>query len=274
MRGSKTEVHAGPQELQKGLVRNSSRDKKTGKPSTIFKPLWNESKVAIKQSVRFKDFDNFHHYLVENLPQNSEYIRKRYATVIIRRFFPERSLETIPALVWKHYKNERYLQEVMRFQFLQSEPIIGEFVITNVLPHPAGSLFDAISTRHFTEAKYAGRQNLKDNARNITTAMRDLGFIYRSNTQATIRQIKAPKTSLLVLTHYLFAKTPRTVTLKEILSHDYWRFLGIDLRQTVRSIFSEADERDLIAKYSTVDELEQITTKYSLQEFLEKKLQL
>ena len=140
---------AEPQELQKGLDVNHSRDKNNGPPSTIFKPLWKESKLAIKQSVRFKDFDNFRHYLEENLPQNSEYIRNRYTTVIIRRFFPEGSLGTIPALVWKHYKNERYLQEVMRYQFLQSEPIIRELVLANVLPLPAGSPLDAITVQRF-----------------------------------------------------------------------------------------------------------------------------
>jgi hypothetical protein len=272
MRGLKTDLLPEPEKLQKMAVGNLSSDKKDGKPNTIFKPLWNESKLAIKQSVRFKDFDNFRRHLEENLPQNSDYTRKRFTRTIIKRFFPERSLETIQGLVWKYYKNDEYLQEVMRYQFLESEPIVADFVITNVLPLPVGSLLDANSLRDFTIAKYG--RHITDTATSITSAVRDLGFVYRSNRRSIVRQIEAPKTSLLILTHFLFAETPRTVSLKEIINHNYWRFLGINMKVTVRQIFTEAAERGIISKYTVLDELEQLTTRYTLKQFLEERLKL
>lgn len=235
-------------------------------------PLWKESILAIKESSRFENFDDFRKYMEENLPQNSSYVRIRYMRSVIKRFFPEKLLRALHTLIWKNYKDDELLQEIMRYQFFASEPFIAEFVLNNLLPLPPGTPLHQDAIKNFTIKRY-GTFN-KKSANRIGLAIRDMGFVYRNKRNTIIREIPIPKTALLILTHYLFAKTPKTVTLREIFSNPFWQYLGIRDQDIVRRIFREANGIGIIAKYITADELEQITTKYTLEEFLENKMML
>jgi len=75
-------------------------------------PCWKESIFAIKSSIRFVSFDNFSKYLIENLPQNSLKTKKRYASYVLARFFPNQSLEQLPTMVWRSYHDENILEDI------------------------------------------------------------------------------------------------------------------------------------------------------------------
>jgi tryptophan synthase alpha subunit len=64
------------------------------------------------------------------------------------------------------------------------------------------------------------------------------------------------------------------VTIKEILSNPFWRYLGIREAEEVKKVFKEADANGVIAKYIVADQLEQVTTRYSFEEFIQRRLQL
>jgi hypothetical protein len=74
--------------------------------------------------------------------------------------------------------------------------------------------------------------------------------------------------------HARLAPTARIVRLSDILAAAFWGLMGIRDDATVRSILRTADAKGIIAKYALVDQLEQITTRYSLGEYLEKTLRL
>lgn len=234
--------------------------------------IWKESIFAIKQSIRFEDFAEFRKYIQENLPQNSDSVRKRYVSSIIKRFFPQKSLNPIHTLVWKNYKDDDILQEIMRYQFLSSEPVFAEFVLHDIIPLMPGVPLQSDAIKNFTIKKYGCYS--KNSANWIALSIRDMGFIFRNKGKSIISEVPAPKTALLILIHYLFAQSPTTITMKDILNNTFWQYLGIRGQDTVRRIFREANGNGIIAKYITADELEQITTKYTLDEFLQKKLRL
>ena len=91
-------------------------------------PCWKESIFAIKASGRFESFESFKRYLIENLPQNSLKTKRRYASYILARFFPNQSLEQLPVMVWKSYHDENILLSIMRFEFLRREKLIALFI--------------------------------------------------------------------------------------------------------------------------------------------------
>ncbi len=235
-------------------------------------PLWKESIQAIKDATRFNIFQNFRKNLESTLPQNSEYVRKRNANTIIKRFFPEHVLDTLPVKVWKFYRDEVLLQEVMRYQYLKQEPVVADFVVNYLLPLAPGTDIKVEYMRSFIVKTY-GSDKKKSRIR-LGTSLRDLGFVFRNKGKTIVKDIPQPKTALLILAHYLFAPTPRTVTIKEILADPYWQYLGIRDQNTVRKILREANAKELIAKYVIADELEQITTRYSLEEFIQGRMKL
>ena len=245
------------------------RDKE---PLIFQRLLWKESIDAVKLSLRFKDFRNFQRHLQEHLSQNSSYVRRRYTSSIIRWFFPDQSLNNLPAKVWHCYNNNQILQDVMRYFYLEKEPIVAEFICEYLIPLDPGTTMQLEYLKDFLMRKYGIIK--KDPLHYLSAAIRDLGFIYRDKTRTIVSNLASSKTGFLILVHYLFASTPQTVGLQEILTHKFWMYLGIRDRNAVKKVLKEADTKEKIAKYVVADQLEQITTKYTLDEFLQKKIKL
>jgi len=241
--------------------------------SLIFQRLlWEESLQAIRDSVRFNNFLSFHIHLKESLPQNSSYVRKRYSTSIIHWFFPDHSLDVLPAKVWRSYHNDFLLQDIMRYCYLVQEPVVAEFVTDYLLPLAPGTPVGSGYFENFLKDKYG--EVKKDPLNYLRAAVRDLGFIRRNKKDAVVQDIPLPKTALLVLVHYIFSPFPQTVSLKAIISHRFWKFLGIKEAEDIRKILKEANAKGAITKYIIADQLEQITTKYPLDELLQRRIKL
>ncbi len=235
--------------------------------------LWEESIWAIKESIRFTHFQNFRSHIKQNLPQNSQYVRKRYTSSILYWFFPDRSLDTLPALVWKAYHDDCILKDIMRYLYLDREKIVANFVLEYILPLTPGAVVDAPYFEDYLRKEYGVVK--KDPKNFLRCAIRDLGFIEKNTRQnAIVQALSLPKTAILILIHYLFAQRPQTVSVKNILAHNFWKLLGIRKIEDVKKILREADAKGLISKYIIADQLEQITTKFTLKEFLDRKMKL
>ncbi|GFP35049.1 hypothetical protein HKBW3S43_00841, partial [Candidatus Hakubella thermalkaliphila] len=106
----------------------------TDTPKKFQQLLWKESIQAVKDSIRFTSFETFRKHLQDSLPQNSSYTRKRYTSSILKWFFPTGDLNSLPSLVWRHYRDESILRDVMRYQYLSREPVIAEFIRQYLIP--------------------------------------------------------------------------------------------------------------------------------------------
>ena len=72
--------------------------------------------------------------------------------------------------------------------------------------------------------------------------------------------------------HHLFAPDePRTVELTRLLADPFWKYLGLKSEDAVRAILREADRFRWIGNYVVADQLDQLSTCYSLPELLRKK---
>jgi len=242
----------------------------TDKLSIPSDPCWKESIFAIKSSSRFGSFENFKRYLIENLPQNSLKTKKRYASYVLARFFPNQSLEQLPTMVWRSYHDENILEDIMRFEFLKRERLIGFFIERKLSAFAPGNLIPKEVFLDYLTEVY-GEVKPKVVSR-VTEILRSLGYLGHNNRKYFIPSTVPNKTSFLIILHYLFAKTIQTVALKDIEADPFWKYLRIPNRQSLRQILKEAGANNLISKYIIADQLEQITTKYSLKKFIERKL--
>jgi len=233
---------------------------------------WEAMIAAVKRSVDFPGFDAFYADLFESLPQNSPETRRRVANLIARAYFPNRSLEDLPTRVWCAYRRDDLLAGIMRVMALEAEPVIARFVLEQVLVLESGAVFDAARARDFVGTTF-GRSDPKSYQRLLTTT-HHLGFLARSGQQWSVSAIARPADTFLILLHARFAPTPRIVRMSDILSAPFWRYLGMRSPAEVRAVLHEADAARLIARYVTVDELEQVTTCYSFDEYLSERIAL
>jgi hypothetical protein len=140
------------------------------------------------------------------------------------------------------------------------------------LPRTPGSQFDLQAIKDYIIDSYGLLQ--QDSFRRLSSALKDMGFLGRYDRNLYIQPIQLPTNSFLILLHDRLAPAPRIVRLSEILENNWWRYLGLRDELQVRDILRQAESVGLIARYSKVDELEQVTTRYTRDEYLQKALRL
>ena len=241
-------------------------------PNMIQELPWTQSLQAIRDSADFVDFAAFRAHLEQTLPFNSTYTRERYTRTVLKYFFPGGSLDTLTRRAWATYHDDVILEDLARYQLLTGEPTLARFVLTRLAPLAPGSVIGHDFLEDFVqEVDPKGRSKMVDR---LGIVLRRLGLIVREHQQDVVAQLKPAKTSFLILAHHLLAPTPRIVTVSEIIGAPFWRYLGYREEETIRRILHEASAQGLIARYATVDQLEQITTRYTLDQWFEQALKL
>lgn len=233
---------------------------------------WATCMEAVKKSATYSDFCAFYAELPDSLPQNSPETRRRIANLIVKWYFPSHSLNEIPTLVWHSYGNEDILTDIMRMMTLEAEAVIARFVTEQGQVLTPGTELDLALARDFVAHTYGGF-NPKNYGRLLTTC-RHLGFLQLQNNKWFVGALPRPDNAFLIALHARFAPSPRIVRLSDILSSPFWRYLGLRTPDDVRAILRDAEAAGLISRYVSVDELEQITTRYAIGEYLERALRL
>jgi hypothetical protein len=228
---------------------------------------------AIKDSVGFADFEAFYRHLLESLPQNSPGTRRRYASLVVRWLFPERKPGGILPRAWQAYRDDQLLLELARVTVLEVEPVIAQFVTEVIQSMPVGQDFDQAQARDFITSIYGAFK--KDSYDRLLVSTRQLGFLERLNSKSWgVAAVPPPADALVILLHARLAPTPRIVRVSDLLAEPFWRYLGLRQPDEVRAILHNAHAAGLLARYSIADQLEQVTTRYTLEEYLGRALRL
>jgi len=243
--------------------------KELTRPMVFQDVYWAESVKAIKDSLAFSDFAAFSEYIEDTLPQNSAETRRRYRIQILNWFFPDGNLSQITADVWRAYQNDVLLEAVMRYQYLSREPGVAAFVTDYWLPLEPGAVLPPAYIKDYALRTY-GQAHPKVLKR-LPVALCKLGFAVRQQGGLTVLEPNTPPTALLILLHYLFVPEPSTILMSDVLAHPFWKYLGFRYSDAVRAIMRQASTAGFIAKYVVADQLEQVTTRYSYREFIERR---
>jgi hypothetical protein len=191
---------------------------------------------------------------------------------VVRWFFPERRLDGLLPRVWSAYGDETLLAELTRVTTLEAEPVIARFVTDIIAPLQPGTIFPVEMARDYVTATYGV---FKENSyKRLLLSTRTLGFLARRGAEWTVNGIARPGNALLILIHERLASAPRIVRVADILQQPFWRYLGLRDAEELRAVLRDASAEGLIARYSVVDQLEQITTLYSVDAYLQQALRL
>ncbi len=175
-------------------------------------------------------------------------------------------------MTWAIYQDEQLLIELMRVTTLETEPVIARFVTDVIMPLAPGDVFAAAMARDYIIGVY--HEYKKDSYDRLFVTVRSLGFLSRRGGEWIVNALSRPANALLLLLHTRLAPTPRIVRIGDLLEQPFVTYLGFRDAGDVRNVLREAASAALIARYSIVDQLEQITTRYSVDEYFANQLKL
>jgi hypothetical protein len=254
-----------------GMGRLRRQDGASRTISDLYVP---DAVISVKEAAKCESLDALKVRLIQVLSQNSEETRIRNARFVIRWFFPD-GIDGIARKTWLAYQDDRILMDVLRYLYLSQEPVMGRCVTDCLFPielgmRVPGSEFDRFLSSYYSESPTKKTtQRLKSNLIKIGVLEGARGH------DCLLVPLVPTKTALLILTHSIFAPSgPRTVELKRLLADPFWKYVGFKSEHAVRAVFREADAAGILGKYVVADQLEQITTRWGIEEFLFNKPRL
>lgn len=279
MEGESTEA-ASAERVRRGLnfPKPKARGLGTVQDPTLPAGLW-----VAQHAPEFEDRAALMAYLREHLPYSARSVRDRYANEIARLSYEDDGVFSLPRAVWLAYGDEALLQRVLIALWLLRIPSLQRFIVEEVASTPAGERLSHERLQAFVE-RYDIGGSIKQNHERIPRWLAVAGLVERSRvtgpgSQNAAKQMRvaAPPfdaTAFLILLHSSLAPTPRTVTVESILEHPFWRCLGGREARQVREALVAAEAKGGIDRYTRVDQLEQVTTRYSLGQLLERKVRV
>jgi hypothetical protein len=251
----------------------NSFDERPGR-KTIQDLLFGEGVLVARLAEGSANLEELQQRLVSQLPQNSLETRTRYAQSVLKWFFPD-GLSSLVPRVAAAYHDEAITADVLGCCYLMAEPIVGACVAECLFPLEVGMRVPLPYLDRFLREHLGGEPPARTRRRLKTNLMR-LGFLGRSHGQADqLLPVNPTPTATLILIHHLFAPGgPRTVELRRLLAHPFWKYLGHKSEDGVRAVLRAADLAGAVGKYVVADQLEQVTTCFSLDDLLARRARL
>ncbi len=239
---------------------------------TIQDLLLPEGLLAVKMSVGLDTLEVLQDRLVAHFRQNSLETRSRYAQSVLRWFFAD-GIAGLARSVWAAYNDEVIETNILRYQYLLSEPLMGACVSEALFPLQEGMLVPAEYLDRFLHQRLGEALPSKTKERAKTNLMK-LGFLARSRGKPDrLNPVVPSKTAFFILLHHTFAPNgQRTIELRNILANPFWKYLGFKSEDSVRTVLRTADAAGLLGKYVVADQIEQVTTSLTLSEVLARRI--
>lgn len=245
---------------------------KASKPKIPQPILWEESLQAVRLSLDCSAKSELSARLREEFSQNSAATRARNASTVLSRFFPLQHIDQLPRRALRLYRDEKLLADVLTVLLPMSEPVIGRLIADRLFPMEPGS---ELPSNFFTSyGQEVNSKNAKDIAARCSGAAQVMKWVSRQGGKSYRLHRTVNQTAALILIHELYAPTPRIVELSQILSEPVWKYLGFQDADRVRAFCRLMEQKQLIARYVQVDRLDQITTRYSAPELMERRMTL
>lgn len=232
-------------------------------------PLWQETLDLITEVdsaeilTNAKSIENMLHF-------NSKESRGRYSRAIATRFrhLEYQTLQDLPEIVKVGISAET-LEKVWRVLFCQVEILFAQMYLDLVWPRDPGTSLRRDEVRSYTETTFP--QQSKMLYTRLMSCFKQVGYFLPEGKQdLVVVGFANLEESLLITTHLLMARAPRTIKISEIEASPYWKFLGYRKFDHVRVAFRNAEAKGMLMRYAVVDHLEQITTRYTWTELLSK----
>jgi hypothetical protein len=225
--------------------------------------------LAVKLSLGCESVKELASRLEEILPQNSTATRRRNVNIIISRFFPSNELDQFPRRVLLAHGDDSLLEAVMRVLFLEAELVVGKLIAERLWPLPAGTDLPKDFFVQYAQEIF-GRKEANASYRCRTSA-RVLGWIHVEKNSCFVAHQAPDETTALLIFHHHYAPTPGVIDVRRLLTEPTWKYMAFSSEDAVRAFMRKLERRGLISRYSVVDGLEQVTTRYSLESLLDRR---
>jgi hypothetical protein len=215
--------------------------------------------ALIPEAHRFADAEEFRAFLRDRLPYNSISTRRRRATYIIERFFPDGQMNTPLAYFAAHCESNEHLKPALFYHLLRAEPLAAKMAEELVWPAvPLGQIdreqIREFVLRHLPEIGPASQSKVLQSLSNSFT---QLGVATGDGRRLHFQIHPGTLAGFLYVLTALFPR-PGMYSFGELENGPMRRWLLWD-REWMRRQFYNLQDLGIISKVSEIDTIRQFT---------------
>jgi DNA repair protein RadC len=231
------------------------------------------SKALLKDTIQilptlpdFNNLEDLRQYLMDNLKYGSSSSRKRYSLYIIRRMFPNGSIDNSLLEFARMYPNSQALNDVAFYRFCKAEPIMIQIISDLLLPMTATGSLQRIHVTKYLSERYPLIKEIQDWGVAIIEALNGAKIVSadKKKISLSIRQPLIP--SFAYILHNEYPK-PGVYPIESLEKNPFFKAMFWTEDSLVPSLY-ELRNMGIIPRVSEIDTVRQFTTKYSPSELV------
>ena len=207
-------------------------------------------------------------YLRENLHFSAEETRKRYANYIARRLFPKGYPDSALLSFAKTNRDGQTLRDVCFYRFLKAEPLEIKIVEDLLIPSIGIGRLNRSKIRDYLAERFPSSASIKDCAKAIVEALGAGGVAKIEKNKISFAYRDVPIDAFSFVLHSEFPE-PGMYDISKLETNRTILAMLWNPARILPSLY-ELRNRGLISKVSEIDNLRQFTTRWSLNQVVER----
>ncbi len=253
----------------KGQIdKKSDKDIKQQGTGMFSQAVLKEGIEILPQLPDTEDLKEIREYIKNNLHFSAVETRKRYSNYIISRLFFDGLADHALRSFAKNFAEGQELRDVCFYRFCKAEPLMFSICEDIILPAIGNGQIERSRLRQYLTNRFPSSKNIKKGAKGIVEALNAgrIALSDRNKISCKYREISIPSFAFIV--HSEFPE-PGIYDIDKIEQNRSIRALLWNPNRVLPSLY-ELRNRGLIAKVSEIDTVRQFTTKYTLDQVVEK----
>lgn len=201
-------------------------------------------------------------FLRDNLRFSAAETRRRNATYITQRMFPEGRADAALRDFARQYADRQELRDVAFYRFCKAEPLMFDVIETLLLPAIGSGRLDRGALRDFLVERFPGFKSIDDCASSIVDALVAAG-VARADKQRISFSYREPPLPALAFVLHSELPEPGMYQISQVEDNASVRVLLWNPDRIVAGLY-ELRNLGLLSKVSQIDNFRQFTTKWDL----------
>lgn len=266
-----------PSDITEGIIAPEAIPATASKPAKIVPRRGTQlfGKAVLKEAIELlpkvpetESLDEIRKYLRSHLHYSAQETRRRYADYIIHRMFPLGYADWPMRAFAKHFPGSRPLREVCFYRFMKAEPIVEQTIAAQLVPSLGVGRLSRDRIRAYLSSLYPRSKSIHDCATGIVSALAAGGIAKADRQKVTFAYRDIPLPAFSFILHSEFPE-PGMFDLAKLEGNKTILAMLWDPSRLLPSLY-ELRNQGIISKISEIDNVRQLTTKWSLKEVVER----
>jgi hypothetical protein len=242
--------------------------KKGSGTGLVRKALLNEAVELLPKLPETDQFVKINEFIQNNLNFNSQSTRKRYMNYIVTYLFPDKTVDKTLQIFASFYPNSQELRDVCFYRFCGSYPLIYDIFEELLIPNIGTGTVDKSYIKEYLKKRFPETKDMKSGSAGFFEALTDSQIARAEKKKLYFRYRDISVPSFTFVLHSEFSK-PGIYDIGKLEKNRTIRSLLWDPEKILPTLY-ELRNQGLIAKVSEIDSIRQFTTRYTLEQAIEK----